>query len=884
MPTAPEGLNRPWPLTGRQEDLDAIVQAVEQGSPAVVIDGPAGTGKTRLAREALARLRAEGWAVAGATATEASSTTPLGALAHLVPPGAEHAPSTLFEATRASISEAADGQPLVLHLDDAHHLDPTSASLLVGLVESGTVRPILTMRTGQRPPDAVSALRSGHEVEVVTLGPLDAIAVDSLLHRVLGGPVDGLTEARLMELSGGNPLYLRELVLAAATTGALIDAGGMWRLTGPLPTGRALGDQVLGRMAALDDDEREALELVAVGEPVGLGLLETMADGPLLESLERRGLIRVEPDQRRTTVRLAHPLYGEVLRSSMGRVRHRRLSRRHAEALASTAARRRDDPARLVRFQIDAGLAPDIELVMASARLARHHQDWISTAAFSRAALDAGHADAVALVVEAHHALGEFDEADRLIAAVIDDPSALSEPALVSIHRDRSSSRFFAHDDAAGSVDDLERFAATVQDPELRELVHLSRAAMLQWSGRVAEAAAIAEPIMASSEPRAAVLAAMVLETVTATCGPTGRAIELADEWFPIHLGLADQGGTYSPGFHMVIKAHALTNAGRLVEAHQLAELGYQASVGAQSLIGQLWFTLQLGRIEIYRGRFESAARWLQEQVAICRSTGWRRPITLGLSALAIAEAQLGRAEAAAAAIAERDATGYATIELFATEGIRGEAWALAAAGDRAGARRLLLDAAGSAEAAGMLLNGADARFDALRLGAPDQAEPLAAAASVVESATIELAARWAAAPRDGAELNEVGAGFEALDGLMFAAEAHAAAADAWRKAGRPRSATASEQRAAELAARCGANSAVLTTVRSAVPLTPREREIVLLVADGLSTKETAERLYLSARTVSNHLQNAYAKLGVSKRSELRAALGRVGGPTGAGS
>ena len=117
----------------------------------------------------------------------------------------------------------------------------------------------------------------------------------------------------------------------------------------------------------------------------------------------------------------------------------------------------------------------------------------------------------------------------------------------------------------------------------------------------------------------------------------------------------------------------------------------------------------------------------------------------------------------------------------------------------------------------------------------------------------------------------------------MFAAEAFAAAAIAWRKAGQPRPGAASEQRAAELLRRCrGVGAAVLTTVDAVVPLTSRELEIVLLVADGLSTKETAERLYLSARTVSNHLQNAYTKLGVSKRSDLRSALGRLdAGPGG---
>ncbi|MEZ5140177.1 MAG: helix-turn-helix transcriptional regulator [Acidimicrobiales bacterium] len=58
--------------------------------------------------------------------------------------------------------------------------------------------------------------------------------------------------------------------------------------------------------------------------------------------------------------------------------------------------------------------------------------------------------------------------------------------------------------------------------------------------------------------------------------------------------------------------------------------------------------------------------------------------------------------------------------------------------------------------------------------------------------------------------------------------------------------------------------------------LTAREREVVALVADGLASKEVAERLFLSTRTVSNHLQNAYAKLGITGRGELRDALDRL--------
>lgn len=57
--------------------------------------------------------------------------------------------------------------------------------------------------------------------------------------------------------------------------------------------------------------------------------------------------------------------------------------------------------------------------------------------------------------------------------------------------------------------------------------------------------------------------------------------------------------------------------------------------------------------------------------------------------------------------------------------------------------------------------------------------------------------------------------------------------------------------------------------------LTPAELEVVRLVAEGLSNKVVAERLFLSARTVTTHLSHVYAKLGVSSRSELAVLAAR---------
>jgi len=47
-----------------------------------------------------------------------------------------------------------------------------------------------------------------------------------------------------------------------------------------------------------------------------------------------------------------------------------------------------------------------------------------------------------------------------------------------------------------------------------------------------------------------------------------------------------------------------------------------------------------------------------------------------------------------------------------------------------------------------------------------------------------------------------------------------------------------------------------------------------MLAAAGIASKDIAERLYLSVRTVNNHLQHAYTKLGVSGRTDLAQALG----------
>jgi DNA-binding NarL/FixJ family response regulator len=107
----------------------------------------------------------------------------------------------------------------------------------------------------------------------------------------------------------------------------------------------------------------------------------------------------------------------------------------------------------------------------------------------------------------------------------------------------------------------------------------------------------------------------------------------------------------------------------------------------------------------------------------------------------------------------------------------------------------------------------------------------------------------------------------------LLAAEAAAEAAAVYRAEGRKASMRARSARARRLIESCeGARTPAFSGL-APDPLTPREREVATLAAGGLTSAEIAERLVLSTRTVENHLQRGYAKLGIANRSELGLVL-----------
>jgi DNA-binding NarL/FixJ family response regulator/tetratricopeptide (TPR) repeat protein len=136
---------------------------------------------------------------------------------------------------------------------------------------------------------------------------------------------------------------------------------------------------------------------------------------------------------------------------------------------------------------------------------------------------------------------------------------------------------------------------------------------------------------------------------------------------------------------------------------------------------------------------------------------------------------------------------------------------------------------------------------------------PLRAAAALAEGRIAAAQGEDAAVAliEDAADLLEsAGAGYEA-------ARARLELAAALRLAGREDAANRAESRARDVLAWLGAP----VGEQSVGGLSPRETEVLRLVARGLSNEDIAHQLVLSVRTVERHVANVYAKIGASGRT-----------------
>jgi DNA-binding CsgD family transcriptional regulator len=351
----------------------------------------------------------------------------------------------------------------------------------------------------------------------------------------------------------------------------------------------------------------------------------------------------------------------------------------------------------------------------------------------------------------------------------------------------------------------------------------------------------------------------------------------VADRAFELRMELGNQVQMAGPGVYLVARALALTEAGRLEEAEATAQAGYDGAVESQVLEGQGWFTVMLGRTCLLQGRVETAARWLREAAVLWGelahpSARW------AFGGLAHALALGGDLDGAEAALEDLDAEPPTPIRMMDVDIERGRAWYTWLRGEHGRALGMLHGAADAGVANGQYALAAGAFHDLARLGEPAEAvEHLERMAEHVDGQLMpaRLAHATALSKSDAPGLDDVSEAFETIGGWLYAAEAATQASTLYGREGLRRRASASAQRVHALVERCeGARSPALETGAQPAALTKREREVATLAARGLTSREIAETIVVSTRTVENHLQRAYEKLGVSGRSELAAALG----------
>lgn len=865
----------PWPLVGRSAELRRLRELVlDPSSAGVVLAAPAGTGKTRLALECLALADDAGLATVRVIATNATRELPFGALAPLLGPTLDGATATdradVLRNSAAALMERAGSNRLVLFVDDAHNLDDLSAALVHQVAMTNAAFVLATLRVGEAAPDAITALWKDGLLERLELRGLTAEAVEELLSLVVSGQMDGAAAAQLAVRSQGNVLFLRELVVGALDDGTLRDEGGIWRLVGPLRPSHRLVELVESRLGRLDASERAVLEMVAFGEPLGPGEFGTTDDWAIAESLERQGLLVSHVDRRRLQIRLAHPLYGDVVRARISALREREITRRLAEAVERTGARRREDTLRVATFRLSGG-GGDPDTMLTAALAARWQYDFALAQRLAQAALDAGGGfDAALLDARLTGLQGRGMESERKLADLAEHATTDAERGAVILARLDNTS--FGVTSTTETWDIVEHSLDAIKDPAWRDEIELRRTWVLGQTQGARTTIERLEPLLTRAHGRGLIWASKARGYWLARLGQFDASLEALARGYEIQQSLGEPLDWYSWGVDFQ-RCLVLMYSGRFPEAEAVASANYHKALAERSAERQAWFAWYFVQTVEDRGHVRDAIRYGREATALFRDLDQPNFVRACHVHLALALALSGSAVEARSCLAEYDHLDQ-TDSRPEVEVLQSRAWTAVAGGALEEGRRLLHEAAKVGEKDGELVIAARALHSLARLGKAKQVvDWLRELTGEIEGelAAARLAHADSLSRHDPVMLTTASEKFEAIGADLLAAEAAADAAGAWRQAGEARRGAASERRAALLAGRCqGAVTPALQAIKTSVQLTPAEYEAALLAGAGQSNRQIAEQLFLSVRSVESRLQHVYEKLGIAGREELK--------------
>lgn len=866
-----------WPLTGRDGLIGQVLgHLADPACDGVYLVGESGVGTTRLLDEILARLRSDDRRCNRVVASQASSAIPFGALAPLIPgelrPGAAALdPIELFDRIRTLIGQPRLPQDrFVCGVDDVRWLDDASIGLLAQLHSAGLATVVATIRPDDDLGEALQGFERGWSIRRVLVSNLDQDDTVALVDAALSEAVDGTTARELALASTGNPGHLSELIEGSIAAGVLTNVLGMWTLRDRPTVSARFAAMLDRRLRALSESERELLELIALAEPIAIDALARTGTLDLAVALEAHGLV-VTATGRPASLRIAQPALGAQLRQRTSLLR-RRILLPGAIDLVEAHPLPGDD-LRLAIWRLECGLDVPAEQLEAAAAVARAGHDFESTELLARAAVRLNPSlENMMLQAEALHDLCRFSEAEAVLTVA--DALAVDDFGKLRIAVLRHRVRLWGELDRDASAQVLEQAIVDLTSPIAIDLARVALANTYAFSGRPQRVAGLVAATAGSDLVEVGMLFPRAIAAVLD--GRLEDALAIASDGIVRRADLPAEAPIGHPALQDLAMGMVLVELGRFDEAERVLAQRYADVVAQRVPQLQTWLCLSLGRVALFAGRVVVARRWFIEARSVAAQSRFTGGLRIALTGLAVCAGHLGDAATATEAddtarLLPRD-DGY-----LWPERALGAAWAAFAGGDSSLAQVVLCDGAEEARLRHEYLIEAELLFEAIRFGAggavlaslravagrvdgPLMSARLAFAEGVVEGDVRLLAA---------AERQFVG-----LGARVAAAESAAQLARVLQDEGRTRDAKGAEVRSAQHRAASDA----ITTPRLVQPavfprLSGREREVAGMAATGLPSKVIAQRLGLSVRTVSNHLQNVYTKLGLAGREDLAAAF-----------